>query len=225
MDNVKNRVLTIFSLVAFLLSPFSSINKAPAAGFVNCVSVTCAEVTQEFGDNVYSIEVRDLCESGIRSYSLTLVPNRFSVPNVSNSYVILYGYSKKVTFSLKNFTPGVYQPSLLITSSKDYERRTISLPGFTIRSPLDCIELSRSGLDPGSLSRNYSLVLKNVCSELDSYDFDNVSMQLMGVANAQPSYQEIYSLSDYGTTFNFNLVGLSKGSYFPKMAICRHAIF
>lgn len=207
-------------LLAFFLSAGLIVSLAPTAssvGYANCVSVSSAEVAKEFGDLVYSIQVKDLCDAGIRNYSLTLLSNKYSVFNVTNSYVILYGYSKKVSFSLKGFTPGSYQPSLQISSSQDFEKRVISLPGFSIQAPLDCIQLDRSGLDPGNLSQNYSLVLSNKCSELDSFAFRNISLQLMGVVGAQFSYQKIYSLSEYGTNFNFNLNGLSPGSYFPTL--------
>jgi hypothetical protein len=209
------KILVVFFLSTGML--ISLIPKASSVGYANCVNVSSAQVTKEFGNLVYALQVNDVCDAGVRSYSLTLLSNKYSVPNVFNSYVILYGYSTKVTFSLKNFKPGRYQPALEILSSKDFEKRTISLPEFTIQAPLDCVQLDRSGLDSGSLSQNYSLVLRNACSELDSFAFGNISLQLMGVIGAQFSYQKIYSLSEYGTSFNFNLNGLSPGSYFPTL--------
>ena len=208
------------ALVSFLIilgvNPLY-VTTANSASYADCVSISSPEVAKSFGNSVYSIQVSDLCDAGIRNYSLTLLSNKYSAPNVTNYYVILYRYSTKVTFSLKGFGPGRYQPALEISSNKDFGKRIISLPEFTIQAPIDCIQLNRSGLDPGNIVQSYSLTLKNVCEELDSYDFSNISMQLMGVAGAQFSYQEIYSLSDYGTNFSFNLSDLTAGDYYPTL--------
>ena len=96
-----------------------------SAGYANCVSVSSAEVTKEYGESVYALQLNDLCELGVRSYTLTLLSNKYSVYNLTKSYVILYGYPKTVTFSLKDYSPGSYQPSLQISSSQDFEKRTI----------------------------------------------------------------------------------------------------
>jgi len=189
-----------------------------AAGYASCVSVSSAEVTKDFGNLVYSLKIKDLCDSGIRSYKLTLKSNKFSVPDVTNSYVILYGYSKNVNFSLKNYSPGDYYPSLEISSSEDFERNTVSLPGFRIDSPVNCVQVVRSGLDPSTLSYTYSLTVKNICSSLDSYSFGNVYFELQG-AGLNTGSQKLYSLSDYGTSLTFRLTGITNGSYFPSLYV------
>lgn len=209
------RCMLALLIVLGLTVPFTP--SAHSIGYANCVSVSSAEVTKGFGEYVYTLQVKDLCDAGIRNYSLTLLSNKFSVPNVTKSSVILYGYATKVTFSLKSYVPGNYQPSLQISSNQDYERRVISLPNFSIKAPLDCIMLSSSSLDPGNLSRNYSIVLKNNCSELDSYSFSSIDAQMMGVGATPTPIERINSLSSYGTSFSFNLFRIQPGDYFPTL--------
>lgn len=207
-------MLNVF-IVFGLLAPFAP--PASAIGYANCVSVSSAEVTQRFGEYVYDLQVKDICNAGIRNYSLSLLSNKFSVPSVTQSSIILYSYATKVTFSLKRYTPGNYQPSLQISSNQDYETRVISLPNFSIKAPLDCIIISSSRLDSDNLNHIYSIVLKNSCSELDTYSFSSIDAQMMGVGATLTPIQRINSLSSYGTNFNFNLFGIQPGDYFPTL--------
>lgn len=212
---MKRSLLLGLIILGFIL-PYNP--PSYSAGYANCVSVSSAEINKEFGNLVYSLKIRDLCDSGIRSYKLTLKSNKFSVPDVTNSYVILFGYSKSITFSLKNYSPGDYNPSLEISSSEDFERSTISLPGFRIDSPINCLQIMRSGLDPSSLSYTYSLTVKNVCSSLDSYSFGNVYFELQG-AGLNSGSQKLFSVSDYGTSLTFRLSGITSGTYFPSLYV------
>lgn len=205
----------VFLLIFYFLA--LGINPARSGGYADCVSVTGTEISKEFGEYTYTLSVRDSCSSGIRSYSLTLLSNNFSIPNVRESSIILNNSTKKVRFSLRQFVPGSYQPSLEISSNQDYEKRIISLPGFSIQEPLDCIQLSTSGLDRSSENKNYSVTLKNICLELDSDSFINISIQLMGIYDAQFTYQKIYQLSNSGTRFNFGLNKITEGNYFPTL--------
>jgi hypothetical protein len=206
-----------FILVLFI--PFIQASNSNAIGLANCVSVSSAEVVKEFGNLVYSLKVRDLCDPGIRSYKLTLRSNKFSVPDVSNSNVVIYGYSKSVSFSLKNYSPGDYSPTLEISSSGDFERKSISLPGFRIDSPVDCVEVLRSSFDAFSVS--YLLTVKNACESLDSYSFGNINFELQGngISGRFAGSQKLYSISEYGSQLNFRLSGISNGTYFPSLYI------
>ena len=210
----RNLCLTLILCIPLIHAPNSN-----AVGFASCVSVSSAEVVKEFGDLVYSLKVKDLCDPGIRSYRLTLRSNSFLVSDVTNSYVILSGYSKTVNFSLKNYSPGDYSPTLEISSSGDFERRSISLPGFRIDSPVDCLQVLRSSFDSPSVT--YSLTVKNACESLDSYSFGNIYFELQGngISGRYSGGQKLYSISEYGSQLNFRLSGISNGTYFPSLYI------
>ena len=209
------RILLVITLTTSLL--VSNPLMAESAGYASCISVTDAEITEEFGDLVYSIDLVDLCEAGIRNYSLVLKSNKSSVPNVTRSYVIIYSYRTSVSFSLSRYSPGDYSPSLEISSSKDLEKRTISLPRFRIDSPLDCLQVINSGLDNSRIS--YSLTLRNICNALNSSSFQNIELDLQG-AGLYGIYirsERLYSVSDYQTSVKFTLGELPSGNYFPKL--------
>ena len=211
------RILLAITIVSSLV--VSSPTSANAAGYANCVSIKGAEIGKKYGDLVYTITLEDVCELGIRSYSLTLKSNKISVSNVNKSNVIIYGYGNDVSFSLSKFSPGSYSPSLEISSSEDFERRTVSLPRFTIESPVDCLEVTQSGLEFAQGS--YSVTLKNICDSLDSYSFQDVQIELQGngLYGMYTNSQKLYSVSDYGTVFRFNLYGLASGTYFPTLKL------
>lgn len=209
------RILLVIALTASLL--VSNPSMVDSAGYASCVSVTDAEITEEFGDSVYSLDLVDLCESGIRNYSLILKSNKSSVPNVTRSYVIIHSYGTTVSFSLNRYSPGDYSPSLEISSSKDFERRTISLPRFRIDSPLDCLQVINSGLDNSRIS--YSLTLRKICNTLNSSSFQSIELDLQG-AGLYGIYirsERLYSVSDYQTSVKFTLGELPSGNYFPKL--------
>lgn len=206
-------------LTLILFIPLIHAPNSNAAGFANCVSVSSAEVVKEFGDLVYSLKVKDLCDPGIRSYKLTLRSNNYLAPDVSNSYVTLYGYSKTVNFSLRDYSPGDYSPTLVISSSVDFERRSITLPSFRIDSPVDCLQVLGSSFDSPSLA--YSVTVKNACENLDSYSFKNVNFELQGngITGRYAGSQKLYSVSEYGSSLTFRLSGISNGTYFPSLYI------
>lgn len=192
---------------------------ARAAGYASCVSITDAEIEKKFSDLVYTLTLEDLCDLGVINFSLTLKSNKISVSDVYQSFVIIYGYGTKVSFSLSKYPPGDYSPSLEITSSKDFERRTVPLPRFRIDSPLECLQVTQSGLDYTQSS--YSVTLKNICESLDSYAFDGIKVELQGngLYGSNSRTQELYSVSDYGTTIKFNLYDLENGTYFPILRL------
>jgi hypothetical protein len=190
-----------------------------SAGFANCVRITNAEIEKKFSDLVYTLTLEDICDLGIRNYSLTLKSNRLSVSDVYQSSVIIYRYGTEVSFSLSKYSPGTYSPSLEISSNKDFERRTVLLPRFTIDSPVDCLQVTQSGLDYAQSS--YTVTLKNVCDSLNSYSFQNVEVELQGngLYGRYINSQKLYSLSDFGTTIDFNMYGLESGTYFPTLRL------
>jgi hypothetical protein len=211
------RILIALALMSGIL--ISVPSSASAVGYANCVSITGAEIEKKYGDLVYTITLEDVCELGIRYYSLTLKSNKFSVSNVSKSNVIIYSYGNDVSFSLSKFSPGSYSPSLEISSSQDFERRTVSLPRFTIESPVDCLQVTQSGLDYNQSS--YSVTLKNICESLDSFAFQDIQIELQGngLYGLYTNSQKLYSVSDYGSSFKFNLYGLANGTYFPTLRV------
>ena len=196
-----------------------NVPTANSAGYANCVSVSNAEVIKDFGSLVYKLKIQDLCNAGIRSYSFILHSNKFLVSDVQKLFVILNTYENYVTFSLKDYKPGDYFPTLEISSSQDRERRTISLPGFRVDSPIDCLEVTNSGLDLSKQS--YSLKVKNICSSLDSYSFGNVYFELQGngLSGIYSQSQKLYSISEFGTSLNFRLTGIISGTYFPELYV------
>lgn len=214
---MKQKVLLALSLVcSFLILETSA---SSAAGYASCVAVTDARIETKYGDLVYTLSLTDLCESGVRSYSLTLRSNKITVSDVYESYVNIPSYGTEVSFSLSKYSPGSYAPSLEISSSKDRERRTISLPRFNIESPIDCLEVTQSGLD--SSQSSYSVMLKNSCDSLDSYAFQNLKVELQGMENFgfYSNVQGLNSLSNFGTSIRFNLSGLGSGTYFPALRV------
>lgn len=211
------RLCLVIVLVTNLVA--LGLPSANAVSFANCVSITDAEIEKKFSDLVYTLTLEDLCEVGIRNYSLTLKSNKIFVSDVYKSFVIIYSYGTKVSFSISKYPPGTYSPSLEIASSEDFERRTVSLPRFSIESPVECLQVSQSGLDYSQTS--YSVTLKNICNSLDSSSFQSIQIELQGngLYGLSLSSQRIYSVSDFGSTFKFNLYGLSNGSYFPKLKL------
>lgn len=211
------RILLVITLTASILGSNPSI--ADSAGYASCVSVTDAELTDEFGDLVYSLDLVDLCEAGIRSYKLVLKSNKLSVPNVSQSYVILRSYGTTIKFSLSRYPPGDYSPSLEISSNKDFEKRTISLPRFRIDSPLDCLQVLKGGLDLSQTS--YSITLRNVCDTLNSSSFQNIELNLEGTGlyGIYIRSERLYSVSDYETNVKFTLGILPNGTYLPRLSM------
>ena len=211
------RILIALALVASFL--VAGPSNADAAGYANCVSITDAEIEKKFSDLVYTLTLEDICDLGVISFSLTLKSNKMLVSDVYQSFVIIYGYGTKVSFSLSKYPPGSYSPSLEISSSKDFERRTVSLPRFTIESPIECLQVTQSGLD--YTQNSYSVTLKNACDSLDSYAFENILIELQGngLYGSYTSSQKLYSISDYGTTVRFNLYGLANGTYFPFLSL------
>jgi hypothetical protein len=211
------RIGIVLALLAGCLVALPS--SASAAGYANCVAITDAEIEKRFSDLVYTLTLEDLCDLGVINFSLTLKSNKMFVSDVYQSFVIIYGYGTKVSFSLSKYPPGEYSPSLEITSSKDFERRTVSLPRFSIQSPLECLEVTQSGLDYTQSS--YSVTLKNICDSLDSDSFADIQLELQGngLYGSNTSSQKLYSVSDYGTTVKFNLYGLASGTYFPFLSL------
>ncbi len=194
-------------------------SNADAAGYANCVSITDAEIEKKFSDLVYTLTLEDVCDLGIISFSLTLKSNKLSVADVYQSFVIIYGYGTKVSFSLSKYPPGNYSPSLEITSSKDFEKRTVPLPRFSIDSPIECLQVTQSGLD--YTQNSYSVTLRNICDSLDSYAFEDVQVGLVGngLYGLSANSQKLFSISDYGTTVRFNLYDLANGTYFPFLSL------
>lgn len=208
---------TWISLVVIVNLMCFGLSSANSAGYANCLSITDAEIEKKFSELVYTLTLEDLCDLGLASFSLTLKSNKFLVSDVNKSYVYVYSYGTKVSFSLSKYSPGTYSPSLEITSNQDLERRSVSLPRFTIESPVDCLQVTQSGLDYSQIS--YSVTVKNICDTLDNYSFQNVQVELQGggLFGLSTSSQKLYSVSDYGTTLRFNLYGLSNGSYYPEL--------
>lgn len=214
------RVKRIFLAIVLLSNLFlTGPTPSHAAGFANCVKITKAEIEKKFSDLVYTLTLEDICDPGIRNYSLSLKSNKLSISDVYQSYVIIYRYGTEVSFSLSKYSPGTYSPSLEISSNKDFERRTVLLPRFTIDSPIDCLQVTQSGLDYSQIS--YTVTLKNVCDSLDSYSFQNVLVELQGngLYGRYINSQKLYSVSEFGTTINFNLSGLERGTYFPTLKL------
>lgn len=211
------RFFLALMLLSGLLVSFPTF--ANSASYANCVSITDAEIKKKYSGLVYTLTLEDICESGIRNYSLTLKSNKISVPSVSQSFVIIYNYGTEVSFSLSKYPPGTYSPSLEISSSKDFEVRTVSLPRFSIESPLDCLQVTQSGLNYSQSS--YTVTLKNICDSLDSYSFEDIYIELQGngLYGINVNSQKLYSVSDYGTTFTFNIYGLASGTYFPTLML------
>lgn len=212
-----NRIFLALVLVSTLFVTVAA--PASAAGYANCLSITGAEIEKKYSDLVYTLTLEDLCEDGLRSYSLNLKSNKMSVSNVYKSNVIVYSYGNEVSFSLSKYPPGSYSPTLEISSSEDFERRTVSLPRFTIESPVDCLQVTKSGLD--YTQGSYSVTLKNICDSLDSYAFQDIQIELQGngLYGIYTNSQKLYSVSEYGTSFKFNLFGLASGTYFPTLVL------
>ena len=219
MTAAFRKKLRIQVLLGLLIISFMPISNANSAGYANCVSITDAAIEKKYSELVYTLTLEDVCELGIRYYSLTLKSNKYSVSDVYKSTVIVYNYGTEVSFSLSKYSPGSYSPSLEISSSKDFEKRTVSLPRFSIESPLDCLQVTQSGLN--FLQSSYAVTLKNTCDSLDSYSFDDIQIELQGngLYGINANSQKLYSVSDYGTTFTFNLYGLASGTYFPTLML------
>ena len=212
-----NRALMALALVFSILTTVPPV--ASAAGYADCVSISDARVEKKFSELVYTLSLDDRCQSGVRSYSLVLMSNKFTVSDVYESYVIIPSYGTEVSFSLSRYSPGSYSPSLEISSSKDLQRRVVSLPRFSIDSPVDCLQVTKSGLDITPSS--YSIMLRNTCDSLDSDSFQNIQVEMQGggLYGMSSNTQTLYSISDYGTTVTFSLSGLGSGTYFPTLKV------
>jgi hypothetical protein len=103
---------------------------------------------------------------------------------------------------------------------KDFSFRTIYLPGFSITDPLNCITFAESQFFNDKFNPLYRVTLENSCSDVSSRDFSKFELELKIPGYFQYiSSQSIYSLSNYGSTFDFFLRDIKSGTYFPFLEI------
>jgi hypothetical protein len=215
---------TLKAIFLSLVLIFHTVPSGNTASLTDCISVTNGQFKKGIFDTSYEISVRNICGDSFKELLNYTSLSFYAGTKVLNperaTILFLQSYGQMFSFKLRNLEAGTYSPYLKIWSPKDYSSRTVYLPGFSIVDPLDCIAVDRSEFINSRFDPLLRVILKNSCPDLDSNTFSGfrINLRLPGYL-PYLSDKTIFSLSSYGSSFDFLLRDIKPGNYFPVVEV------